>query len=59
VSALSPADQLELFDWLELDEGQTQVVSTSSSSVIPRVHSGGFIDTLYYRLNTVCVDVTL
>jgi hypothetical protein len=22
------------------------------------VHSGLFIDTLYYRLNTVCVDVT-
>jgi DNA-binding NtrC family response regulator len=34
------------------------VVSTSPAPLIPRVHSGLFIDTLYYRLNTVCVDVT-
>jgi len=25
---------------------------------LPRVHAGEFIDILYYRLNTVCVDVT-
>jgi hypothetical protein len=58
VHGLTPADQLELLDWLELAEGRTQVVSTSSTPLLPRVHSGEFIDTLYYRLNTVCVDVT-
>jgi hypothetical protein len=58
VHALTPADQLHLLDWLELAEGRTQVVSTSSTPLLPRVHSGEFIDTLYYRLNTVCVDVT-
>jgi hypothetical protein len=59
VGRLPPADQLDLFGWMEQDEGRTQVVSTSSAPVLPRVHSGAFIDTLYYRLNTVCVDVTI
>ncbi len=58
VRALMPGDQLQLLDWLELAEGRTQVVSTSPAPLLPRVHSGEFIDTLYYRLNTVCVDVT-
>ena len=35
----------------------TQVVSTSSTPSCAS-RSGTFIDTLYYRLNTVCVDVT-
>jgi DNA-binding NtrC family response regulator len=56
--ALSAEDQLQLLDWLEQAEGRTQVVSTSTTALLPRVHAGGFIDTLYYRLNTVCVDVT-
>ena len=58
VGALTTDDQLRLLDWLERAEGRTQVVSTSSAPLLPRVHAGSFIDTLYYRLNTVCVDVT-
>jgi Sigma-54 interaction domain len=57
-SSLTPDDQLRLLDWLEQADGRTQVVSTSSTPLLPRVHAGTFIDTLYYRLNTVCVDVT-
>ncbi len=57
-SALPADDQLRLLDWLERAEGRTQVVSTSSTALLPHVHAGRFIDTLYYRLNTVCVDVT-
>ena len=56
--SLPADDQLRLLDWLERAEGRTQVVSTSSTPLLPLVHSGRFIDTLYYRLNTVCVDVT-
>jgi hypothetical protein len=59
VGALLPKEQLELLDWLEFASRDTQIVSTSSTALIPRVHEGAFIDTLYYRLNTVCVDVTL
>jgi transcriptional regulator of acetoin/glycerol metabolism len=33
------------------------VISTSTTPVMPRVQSGAFLDMLYYRLNTVCVDV--
>ena len=56
--SLTIADQLRLLDWLERAEGRTQVISSSSTPLLARVHAGGFIDTLYYRLNTVCVDVT-
>jgi Sigma-54 interaction domain len=56
--ALSADDQLRLLDWLERAEGRTQVVSTSTTPLLPHVRAGSFIDTLYYRLNTVCVDVT-
>ena len=55
--SLTPGDQVRLLDWLERADGRTQVVSTSSAPLLPRVHAGGFFDTLYYRLNTVCVDV--
>lgn len=58
VHSLPPAEQLQLIDWMETAEGRTQVVSTAPTPLLPRVHSGEFIDILYYRLNTVCVDVT-
>jgi Sigma-54 interaction domain len=55
--SLRPDEQLRLLDWLERADGRTQVVSTSSIPLLPRVEAGGFIDTLYYRLNTICVDL--
>ena len=58
VGRLQPHEQLDLLAWLERADGRTQVVSTSAEPLLPRVHCGAFIDTLYYRLNTVCVDVT-
>jgi transcriptional regulator of acetoin/glycerol metabolism len=58
VGALTPDDQIRLLDWLETAAGRTQIVSTTTAPLLPRVHAGAFIDTLYYRLNTVCVDVT-
>lgn len=58
VGRLQPHEQLDLLEWLERGEGRTQVVSTSPTPLLPRVQCGAFIDTLYYRLNTVCVDVT-
>ena len=58
VGTLPTEDQLRLLYWLERAEGRTQVISTSATPLLARVHAGSFIDTLYYRLNTVCVDVT-
>ncbi len=58
VGLLDYADQLKLLDWLERCGGRAQVISTTPQSLLKRVNGGAFIDTLYYRLNTVCVDVT-
>ena len=56
VGALCPDEQRRLLDWLEESGGRTQVVSTTAESLLARVNEGTFIDTLYYRLNTVCVE---
>jgi transcriptional regulator of acetoin/glycerol metabolism len=58
VGALALHDQIQLLEWLGTASGRTQVVSTTTAPLLPRVESGKFIDTLYYRLNTVCVDAT-
>jgi len=39
--------------------GQTQVVSTTPQPLLPLVQSGTFLARLYYRLNTVCVDLNV
>jgi hypothetical protein len=59
VSGLPHADQVTLLGWLEQSDRAAQVVSTSLESLLPRVEAGTFIDTLYYRLNTICVEVSL
>ena len=58
VGALGLQDQIQLLEWLGSASGRTQVVSTTPAPLLPRVESGKFIDTLYYRLNTVLVDAT-
>lgn len=58
VHELPASDQQRLLDWLEMARGRTQVVSTTSAPLLPRVNTDQFIATLFYRLNTVCVDVT-
>lgn len=57
VGALAEEDQRRLLEWLDRSSGRTRVVSTTRGPLLPRVESGDFNDTLYYRLNTVCVDV--
>ena len=57
VGSLVFEDQTRLLDWLERADGRTQVVSTCATSLLPLVHTGMFNATLYYRLNTVCVDL--
>jgi hypothetical protein len=58
VGSLVFEDQGRLLEWLERADGRTQVVSTCTTSLLPLVHTGMFNPTLYYRLNTVCVDLT-
>jgi hypothetical protein len=57
VGRLTRDDQSQLLSWLDETVGRTQVVSTTAWPLLSRVHSGGFIDKLYYRLNTVYVNL--
>ena len=57
VGELPHWEQRRLLRWLERATGRTQVISTTSTSLLPRVQDGTFVDTLYYRLNTICLDV--
>lgn len=58
VGGMAVADQRRVLDWLEAGAGDTQVVSTSWSPLLGQVTDGGFDERLYYRLNTVCLEVT-
>ena len=59
VGAMAHNNQLQLLDWSACTQGRIQIVSmTLFFPLIPRVQMGAFLGTLYYRLNTVCVDVT-
>jgi hypothetical protein len=57
VSELSDVDQHRVLAWLDQLERRIRVVSTSAVPLWPRVDAGAFNDVLYYRLNTVCVDL--
>jgi hypothetical protein len=57
VASLSLDQQRALLSWLDqAPPGQTQVVSTTALELFPLVEHGTFLETLYYRLNTVLLD---
>jgi len=58
IDCLTQDDQRHLLEWLEQPVRRARVVSTTSTRLLPRVHAGAFLETLYYNLNTICVDVT-
>ena len=58
VDTLVDEDQRKLVAWLEEAAGCVQVVSTASTSLMPLVEAGVFMQTLYYRLNTIYMDLT-
>ncbi len=47
--------QLRLCEWFQTRSRQVQVVSTTLAPIFPAVQSGSFMETLYYRLNHVCL----
>ena len=51
-------DQRRLCDWLEITAGRIRVVSTHPQPLLPLIESGTFAETLYYRLNILCFQVT-
>jgi transcriptional regulator of acetoin/glycerol metabolism len=58
IGRLTPDEQCRLLTWMDLSVGRTQIVSTTFWPLFSRVQSGAFIDTLYYRLNTVYVNLS-
>ena len=58
VGAMPHNDQRRLCDWLEITAGRTRVVSTSRQPLFPLLQAGTFAETLYYRLNVLCFQVT-
>ena len=55
--AMSGAEQVRLLEWLDRAVGRTQVVCTSGAPLMPLIDEGRFINSLYYRLNTICIDL--
>jgi hypothetical protein len=55
---MSAHEQRRLLDWLPAAVRHVQVVSTVPAPLLPLLQTGAFLDALYYRLNTVCVDAT-
>ena len=58
VGAMSCDDQRRLCDWLEVTAGRTRVLSTTRQPLFPLLEAGTFVETLYYRLNVLCFQVT-
>jgi transcriptional regulator of aromatic amino acid metabolism len=59
VSRLTLAQQIEVFDWLTLMRGGTQVAAISSTPLAALVQNGEFLEGLYYRLNMVTVNARM
>jgi hypothetical protein len=57
LTRLTDDEQVRILGWLDEVVGQIRVVSTTTVPIWPRVARGEFNDVLYYRLNTVYVDV--
>ena len=55
VAELTLADQQRLNSWLAAADHRPRVISTSRASLFPLVEAGMFVDSLYYRLNVVCL----
>jgi len=58
LGAMRHDDQRHLHDWLQVSSGHTRVISTARQPVHPLLEAGTFSDTLYYRLNVLCFQVS-
>ena len=58
LGAMAHDDQRHLHDWLQVSSGHTRVISIAQQPVLPLLEAGTFSDTLYYRLNVLCFQVS-
>jgi hypothetical protein len=59
VEALGLGDQHRLNAWLDRSGSRPRMISASRASVLPMIQAGTFLESLYYRLNTLCLDVDI
>jgi hypothetical protein len=57
VGRLSPQDQRRLLEWTETVSGAITIVSTTTGALFQQVETESFLAALYYRLNTVVVNL--
>jgi hypothetical protein len=57
VARLTGMQQDQLLEWLSAESGSVRVVATSSRSLFAKVQHREFSERLYYRLNTVLVQL--
>ena len=57
VDALSSAEQFQLLQWLEAPVERGPIVSTATVPLLPLVEAGMFSEALFYRLNTIYIDL--
>jgi hypothetical protein len=56
VDTLDGMDQRRLLEWLER-QTPPRVIATADPGLVIKVERGAFLDSLYYRLNIVCIEV--
>ena len=57
VGEMSRDAQQRLCDWLPATGRRLRIISTSPASMVSLIRRGVFDETLYYRLNVVCVEL--
>ncbi len=57
IGQMSSDDQQRLNEWLPVAGRRLRIISTSPVSLMPLIRRGAFYETLYYRLNVVCVEL--
>jgi hypothetical protein len=57
VDTLTRQEQRALNHWLDAAAGRTRVISTAPPSLLSLVEEERFDSQLYYRLNTICLDL--
>jgi hypothetical protein len=58
VGRLTPADQSALLSWVEGAGEKVQLVTTAREPLLPVVTAGRFLESLYYRLNVIYLDLS-
>jgi transcriptional regulator of aromatic amino acid metabolism len=59
VAQLARSQQLELHDWITGGQEDTQIISITSTPLLPLVEDGRFLEGLFYRINVLSLVVTV